>query len=179
MKIDPHSVPLLATLSLFVYLIWPHLFMDARPSVVTGAAVSTKVPGDVDLVKTHTGPRRDPFLKSFNDSYPDMPKAHEVHDKQMSKITGGGEASPDQAKASVLPPLVGTVVSGDYCCAYIGGRLYETGDILDAGGNNIFRVKKITVGHVTLESTQNGAIQEMIPELEHPGHAAAREGDTP
>ena len=99
MKIDPHSVPLLATLSLFVYLIWPHLFMDARPSVVTGAAVSTKVPGDVDLVKTHTGPRRDPFLKSFNDSYPDMPKAHEVHDKQMSKITGGGRSLPGSGES--------------------------------------------------------------------------------
>jgi hypothetical protein len=188
MKIAYKQMPAMITLILFAYIIWPHLGAGARPrlgNTVTPQGVP--LPGNMQhLVLPEKMPHRDPFLKAVSDSYTELALRAKVHDlgsKQGAAPSSMNVLSSEHEKKEALlhslPPLTGTVVSGDYCCAYIGGRQYEVGELLDAGPDNSYRVKQITKGHVTLESSKTGETLDLVPELEQRAQSSADERREP
>jgi len=179
MKLAYKKVPPLITLILFAYLIWPYLGRDTKANMGKIVTPTARVlPGDPKLVISDKIPARDPFLQAGADGYKKLDLLETVPAAQLkphvAKASASGAAAghdkfnnTNNMANIVFPPLAGTIVSGDYCCAYIDGRLYEPGDILEVGGEGSFRIKKITVGHVLLQSDTTGATHEMIPDLEH------------
>ena len=188
MKLAYKQMPAMITLILFAYIIWPHLGAGARPRLGnTATPQGVPLSGDLrHVVLSEKTPHRDPFLKAVSDSYTELAlraKMHDLGDNLAATPSSMSVLSTEHEKKEALlhslPPLSGTVVAGDYCCAYIGGRQYEVGELLDAGPDNTYRIKQITKGHVTLESSKTGETLDLVPVLEQRAQSSADERREP